>query len=137
LKNVQVRLVDGTDLAIKLERAWEHKGDWVLKFQGIDSREAAERLRGAELWVAPEERGQLAEGEYFQSDLLGCQVVENGTEKSLGVVRGWQQYGGPPLLKVEREGGEVLIPFVNAICRDIDLDARLIRVELPEGLLEL
>jgi 16S rRNA processing protein RimM len=63
--------------------------------------------------------------------------VEKGTGKVLGLIAGWQQYGGPPLLEVKREGGEILIPFVSAICQDIDLNARLVRVELPEGLLEL
>lgn len=137
LKRAQVRLTDGRDLSVELESAWEHKGDWVLKFQGIDSIEAAERLRGAELWVPWQERGRLMEGEYFQSDLLDCQVVEKGTEKVLGIVKGWQQYGGPPLLEVKREGGEVLIPFVGAICQEVDLTSRVIRVELPEGLLDL
>ncbi len=137
LKEVQARLADGGDLLLQLESAWEHKGDWVLKFQGIDDVGSAERLRGAELWVEPHERGQLAEGEYFQSDLLGCQVVDTVTGKALGVVEGWQQYGGPPLLEVKRDGSEVLIPFVSAICREIDLSARLVRVELPEGLLDL
>ena len=137
LKGAQIRLADGSDLPVELESAWEHKGDWVLKFRGIDSMDSAERLRGAELWVRPEERGKLAEGEYFQSDLLGCQVVEKGTGRALGIVDGWQQYGGPPLLEVKREGGEILIPFVSAICQEIDLSARLVRVDLPEGLLDL
>jgi 16S rRNA processing protein RimM len=137
LEGAQVRLADGSDLRLELESAWEHKGDWVLKFRGIDCIDAAERLRGAELWVSREERGRLAEGEYFQSDLLGCQVVEKGTGEILGIVEGWQQYGGPPLLEVKREGREVLIPFVSAICQDIDLVSRVIRVEMPEGLLDL
>ncbi len=137
LKNAQIRLADGGDLSLELESAWEYKGDWVLKFRGIESIEAAAKLRGAELWVAPEERGQLGEGEYFQSDLLGCKVIEKGTGKMLGVVEGWQRYGGPPLLEIKREGGELLIPFVSAICQEIDLKTRSIRVALPEGLLEL
>lgn len=137
LKAAQVRLTNGCDLSLELESAWEYKGDWVLKFRGIDSMDAAAKLRGAELWVLPEERGYLPEGEYFQSDLLGCQVVEKETGKALGVVEGWQQYGGPPLLQIKRENGELLIPFVSAICQEIDLKGRLIRVALPEGLLEL
>jgi ribosomal 30S subunit maturation factor RimM len=52
-------------------------------------------------------------------------------------VEGWQEYGGPPLMEVKRKKGELLIPFVSAICQDIDVSARLIRVELPEGLLDL
>jgi 16S rRNA processing protein RimM len=137
LKQAQVRLTDGTDVPVELESAWEYRGDWVLKFRGIDSVDAAERLRGAELWVPWNERGRLAEGEYFQSDLLGCEVVEKGTGRALGVVEGWQQYGGPPLLEVKCEGGQVLIPFVSAICQNVDLAARLVQVELPEGLLDL
>jgi 16S rRNA processing protein RimM len=137
LKGAQVRLGDGSNLPVELETAWEHKGDWVLKFRGIDSIDSAERLRGAELWVPREERGKLAEGEYFQSDLLGCQVVDKKTGRALGVVEGWQQYGGPPLLEVKHDKGEVLVPFVSAICQDVDLSARLVWVELPEGLLDL
>ena len=137
LKEAQVRLGDGSNLPVELETAWEHKGDWVLKFRGIDSIDSAERLRGAELWVPREERGKLGEGEYFQSDLLGCHVMDKKTGKSLGIVKGWQQYGGPPLLQVKRGEGEVLVPFVSAICQDIDLSARFVWVELPEGLLDL
>jgi 16S rRNA processing protein RimM len=137
LHRAHVRLKDGRDLPVELESAWEHKGDWVLKFRGVDSANAAEQLRGAELWVFREERGTLGEGEYFQSDLLGCQVVDKKTGVALGTVEGWQEYGGPPLMEVKRKKGELLIPFVSAICQDIDVSARLIRVELPEGLLDL
>jgi ribosomal 30S subunit maturation factor RimM len=50
---------------------------------------------------------------------------------------GWQQYGGPPLMELTVEGREVLIPFVSSICRRVDLAARNITVDLPEGLLDL
>jgi 16S rRNA processing protein RimM len=55
----------------------------------------------------------------------------------LGQVEGWQQYGGPPLIEIKVRGREVLIPFVDAICRKVDLENRVIEVDLPEGLLEL
>ena len=137
LNGAQLRLKNGRDLPAELESAWEHKGDWVLKFREIDSATAAEQLRGAELWIPREQRGALAEGEYFQSDLLGCQVIDKSTGSTLGIVEGCQQYGGPSLLEVKREKGELLIPFVSAICQDVDLSARVIRVALPEGLLDL
>lgn len=137
LQKAQIRSKEGSDFAVELENAWEHKGDWILKFRGIDSMEAAEQLRGAELWVPVEERGQLTEGEYFQSDLIGFHIIDKNTGENLGVVEGWQQYGGPPLLQIKREQGQALIPFVSAICQDIDLPARLVRVVLPEGLLDL
>jgi len=119
----------------QLERVWEHQGTPVFKFQGIDSIAAAERLRGAEVRIPASERIELEPGEYFQSDLLGCEMRDAGTGRLIGIVTGWEEYGGPPLLAIDH--GRVLVPFVRAICKEIDPAARVIRVELPEGLEEL
>jgi ribosomal 30S subunit maturation factor RimM len=63
--------------------------------------------------------------------------VDAATGWELGRVESWQACGGPPLLETKVNGREVLIPFVAEICREVDLTARTIRVELPEGLLDL
>jgi 16S rRNA processing protein RimM len=76
LREVQLRMLDGSDEAATIESAWLHKGSWVLKFAGVDSIDAAKRLRGADLWVPKADRGSLPEGEYFQSDLVGCRVLD-------------------------------------------------------------
>lgn len=137
LKRAQVRLADGSDVEVEITAAWQYRGDWVLKFSGIDSMDEAERFRGADLWVPLAERSSLPEGEFFRSDLIGCAVLDGTTGRELGIVDGWQQYGGPPLLQVRVDGREVLIPFVQQICLKVDPEARLIRVDLPDGLLEL
>ena len=62
----------------------------------------------------------------------GCEVRERGSDRLIGQVTGWEEYGGPALLQVD--DGRLLIPFVKAICVDIRPEERLIRVELPEGL---
>jgi len=137
LRDARARLKDGTDIAVAVERAWPHKGDWVLKLAGVDSIEAAERFRGADLWVRFEDRARLGEGEFFRSDLIGCRVVNAGDEAEIGVVEGWQQYGGAAPLMEVRLGEETrLIPFVASECR-VDLGERVIRANLPEGLLDL
>jgi 16S rRNA processing protein RimM len=136
LKRAQVRLADGKDIAVEIEDAWEHKGDWVLKFVGVDTMDAANAFRGADLWVPPEERGELPEGGFFQSDLIGCSVVDKVSGKELGVVGGFQEYGGPTLMEMTVDGRELLIPFAEQLC-EVDLPARMIRVDLPDGLLDL
>lgn len=136
LKRAQVRLRDGSDVQVEIEEAWTHKGDWVLKFAGVDSIDAAERFGGSDLWLAVTDRGALPEGEFFQSDLVGCAVVDSATGKRLGLVEGWQQYGGPPLMELQIDGREVLIPFVSTECQ-VDLTQRTIGVDCPEGLLDL
>ncbi len=136
LSRAHVRLVDGSDVAVELEQAWQHKDDWVLKFSGVDSIEQADKFRRSELWVPMTERAALPGGEFFQSDLVGLRVFDAATANELGVVEDVQQYGGPPLLSLKYEGREVLIPFVPAIC-NVDLAAKVIRVTLPDGLLDL
>jgi 16S rRNA processing protein RimM len=122
-------------LSYHVDEVWEHAGALVFKFQGIDSITDAEKLRGAEVRVPRAERVELEPGEYFHSDLIGCEVRERVSGRVVGRVTDFQEYGGPPLLEVD--GGRVLIPFVKAICTDIRPHEKLILADLPEGLEEL
>ena len=124
---------DGSEYTV--ERIWEHAGDLIFKFAGVDSINDAEKLRGAEVRVPFEERVPLDEGEYFQSDLIGCEVRDLLTDRLIGRVTGWEEYGGPSLLSVD--SGRILIPFVKAICPEVDSVARVIKVQLPDGLEDL
>ncbi len=127
----------GEDRPHEIESVWEHRGRLIFKFRGIDSISEAERLRGAEVRIPREWRAPLPEGEYYHSDLVGCEVVERQSGRRLGVVSGWREYGGPPLLEVRDQGEPLLIPFARAICVEIDVAGRRIVVDLPEGLKEL
>lgn len=123
---------------LEIERVWMHGDRVIYKFRGIDSISQAEPLVGAELCIPAEERLALPAGEFYQSDLIGCEVVEQSSGRSIGVVAGWQEYGGPPLLETQdKNGREILIPFAASICVHIDAGARRIEVNLPEGLDEL
>ncbi len=81
------------------------------------------------------ERVELDPGEYFHSDIIGCEIRDRLTDRSIGVVTDFEEYGGPPLLEIDK--GRLMIPFVSAICVDIQPAAKLIRVDLPEGLEDL
>ncbi len=121
---------DGREYTV--ERVWDHQGTLVFKFAGIDSMNDAEPLRGAEVRIPPSERVALEPGEYFQSDLIGCEVRDQVSKRIIGRVTGWEEYGGPSLLEVD--GGRLLIPFVKAICVDIRPADRVIETLLPDGL---
>jgi 16S rRNA processing protein RimM len=127
----------GEERAVVIESVWEHRGGLVFKFRGVDSISEAEPLKGAEVRIPLEARRKLPEGEYFQSDLLGFEVVERASGERLGVVTDWKEYGGPQLLEVTGQGEPLLIPFARAICVEIDLAGRRILVDLPEGLKDL
>lgn len=130
----EVRLM-GDGGAYQVEEVWEHAGALVFKFRGVDSISDAEKLRGAEVQVPRAERVALEPGEYFHSDLIGCEVRERASGRVIGRVTSFEEYGGPPLIEID--GGRILIPFVKAICVDIRPDLKLIQVDLPEGLEEL
>ena len=135
----EVRLEKGgIALMARVERAWYHGGRLVLKFEGLDSISDAEAWEGADLLVAEEDRAKPGEGEYSHLDLIGCTLVEEAGGEPAGVVRGVEDYGGTPLLKVEApDGREILVPFARTICREIDVVGKMIRVQLPEGLTDL
>jgi 16S rRNA processing protein RimM len=118
---------------LEVESSWFHDATLILKFRGVDSISGAERLTGCEVRVPIAERAPLEEGEFFESDLVGCDVVERATGQSLGRVSALQDAGGAGLLVV----GELLIPFAREICVEIDPAARRIAVELPAGLKDL
>ena len=123
----------GSGERAEVESTWFHDGVLIFKFRGVDTISDAERLCGAEVRIPLSERAALEENEFYQSDLMGCEVVDRRTGQSLGTVTGWEDAGGAGLLAV----GDLLIPFARAICVDIDPAARKIAVELPEGLKEL
>jgi 16S rRNA processing protein RimM len=133
----QVRLVGdpATPASHEVEEVWEHSGELVFKFRGVNSISDAEKLRGAEVQVPRAERVELEPGEYFHSDLIGCEVRERASGRVVGKVTNFEEYGGPPLLEID--GGRMLIPFVKAICVDIRPEVKLIQVDLPEGLEDL
>lgn len=124
----------GSGERYEVENLWWHDGRLVLKFKGIDSISQAELLTGAEVRV-PQDKGiQLEAGEYFQADLVGCEVIERATGERVGVVASFLETGGPGLLDL---GEDLLIPFARSICVEIDPAAKRILVDLPDGLKEI
>jgi 16S rRNA processing protein RimM len=105
----------------------------VFKFRGMDTISDAEKLNGAEVRVPLSQRASLDPGEFYQSDLVGCEVLDRAGAV-LGRVTGWQDAGGAGLLVMDNDW---LIPFARGICLEIDPAARRITVELPEGLKDL
>jgi 16S rRNA processing protein RimM len=135
LKSVVLELAGGKTRPSQVEEIWWHTGRPVFKFVGIDSMSDAEPWAGADILVADSEREMPEEGAYSHADLIGC-VLWNRDVKT-GVVRAVEDYGGGPLLEVRLEDGrDVLVPFTLTICKEIDVAAKIIRAELPEGLLD-
>jgi len=138
----EVWLADGRTppKLIQVKRCWlspGRGGQAMFHFAGIDSVEAAESLRGMEVQLPIEERARLGDGNYYVSDLVGCEVWEADALSALGSVRDVEFPGGVPLLAIDTKKGEVLVPLAAEFCVQIDVKAKRIQVTLPEGLLDL
>jgi 16S rRNA processing protein RimM len=125
----------GERLDLKIERFWFQNGRVILKFAGYDTVESGETLRNVEICVPESEAVELDEGEYFDWELEGCRV-ETIDGNPIGEVRELMRTGGTELLVVADETKEYLIPFAEAICVEVDIENKLIRVDPPEGLLD-
>ena len=121
---------------LKIESFWFQNDRVVLKFEGVDTVERAEELRNAEICVPESETVELEEGEYFDWQLAGCQV-ETVDGRAVGAVRELMRTGGTEILVVDGDGRELLIPFAESICTEVDVRAKVIKIDPPEGLLEL
>lgn len=107
----------------------------ILQVEGIDDRNAAERMRGKEIFVSEEFLPRLPEGEHYVKDLLGMKVVtEEG--RQIGVLKDIIQNTAQDVYNVETsEGGQVLIPGVPEFLINIDDEERVITVRLIDGML--
>ena len=112
-----------------------HADTVLAQLAGVDSREAALALRGAEVGVPRGELPAAADDEVYLADLVGLSVV-NREGAQLGRVVAVQEFGAHPVLRVAPTGGgakaERLIPFVAAVVDNVDLGAGRIDVAWGE-----
>ena len=121
---------------LKVEGFWPHKGLLVLKFRGVDSMSDAEELIGCELQVESADRASLEQGWNYISDLVGCVVLDHGLE--IGRIEDVQFGAGEaPLLIVGAGGKKFDVPFAEAYLDAVDMSQRQVRMNLPEGMLEI
>jgi 16S rRNA processing protein RimM len=121
---------------LEVEELWPHKGLLVFKFAGVNSISEAETLVGCELQVPQSQRLELQPDWNYVSDLVGCAVTDGGRE--IGQIEDIQFGAGEaPLLLVRQASLLVEIPFAEAYLESVDVARKLVRMNLPDGLLDV
>ena len=137
LKTLIAIAPDGSRRSLAIEEHWFHGNRIVLKFSGYDSVDAAKELVGYALALPAAERVELPANQFYEWELAGCRV-ETIDGKPVGEVRDLMRTGGVEILVVDGDAGrEFLVPMAHDICVEIDVKNKLIRIDPPEGLLEL
>jgi len=122
---------------LEVEGLWPHKEWLVLKFLGVDSMTEAEALIGSELQVPGSQRAELGAGWNYVSDLVGCTVLDHGRE--IGRIADVQFGAGeaPLLVVADGAGRKFDVPFAEAYVESVDVQRREVRMNLPQGMLEV
>jgi 16S rRNA processing protein RimM len=109
-------------------------GGLGARLSGVSTKEAADVLRGTTLWVGRDRLPSLGTDEFYHADLIGLTVQDTGGAV-LGQVTAVHNHGAGDLLDVALPGGKtLLLPFTRAVVPTVDLAARRIVADPPEGL---
>jgi len=131
---------EGSEQAFVIAWVKPHHKTVLVAFEGVTNRNRAEELIGLELFMAWDSLETLEEGAYYWSDIIGLSVFTLEDEY-LGRVTSVIQTGSNDVYVVKDEQGqdpvEILVPALEWVVREIDVDQKVMRVDLPEGLRDL
>lgn len=120
---------------VTLVSSTPHGKVWLAHFEEIRDRETAQAKIGRELLMAEDRLAQLGDGEYYHYQLMGLAVQKvDGT--AVGILAGIIEAGSHDVYVIRDGGREYLVPAVDDVVREIDLQGRRMVIDPPEGLLE-
>lgn len=122
--------------ALEVKALRSTNGGWLLTLAEIADRTEAEKWNGRCLLLPVEELSEPEDGEVFAHELVGMQLVDAETGTPIGEVVEFYELPQGLLLEFRTPRGVASLPFVDEFVEDVDRDARIIRVRLPDGLLE-
>jgi len=134
LKQVSLETAGGGVETLVVTHCWPHKGRFVLKFAGVDSIEAAEKLRGRALVIAEDELPPLPPGSFYHHQLRGLRV-QDGAGRALGRVEDVLETGAVPVLQIADGGRELMLPLAEPFIVAVDVAGGTLTV-VPEAALE-
>ena len=131
-KDQQIRLGETT---FKIKSVRGAKSPFIVKFEGIDSIEAAQSLLGQEVLVDREDFESLPEGEYYRFEIEGLKAFDD-TGKYYGVIEEIIATGSNDVYVVRGDGKEWLVPMIDSVVQNIDLEEGKLIFHCVEGLFE-
>lgn len=133
---VLVRFVDGPRRGeaheVSLDSVRPGNDALLVKLHGVDDRDAADEVRGAQLCVRRADFPVLEEGEFYACDVVGAAVELDG--EVVGVVESLQSYPTVDLLVVVVRGGRYEVPLVDGYVDVVDVDAGKVVLRTLDGL---
>ncbi len=121
------------DITLTIAKHYVHKTFDIVLFEGYDNINDVLKFKNLDIYARELSQDDLAEGEYFNSQLVGMQIVNQDNEK-IGIVKEVVENPGSNLLRVEHEGAKYLVPFNERFIVDVNLTENVILIEEIGGL---
>lgn len=114
-----------------------HKNFDLLSFEGYDSINAVEKLKGSMIKIPESQLGDLNEGEFYFHEIIGCAVYTEDGEK-IGEIKEILTPGANDVWVVKRKGKkDVLLPYIEEVVKKVDVKEKRVVIFPMEGLLDL
>lgn len=107
----------------------------IAKLDGVDSVEAAERLRESIVFIKRDDT-DIPEGRYFVSEIIGCKVFDAKTDKLLGILSDVSQTGANDVWHIESDGKEYLVPAIDDVIVSVDIESDIVKINVLEGIFD-
>lgn len=131
--SILVRDQRGREASYEINWVKPHTGIPLISFKGITNRDQAKKMIGGELFIPQSKLPELDEDTYYWFDLIGIEVYTK-TEEFLGRIESILETGSNDVYVVKKHEKEVLIPALESVILEIDLEHKRMQVDLPEGL---
>ena len=113
----------------------------ILKLKGVNDRNAAEALKDCDVYITEEDLRELPEDTFYVRDLIGCRVINEGSEsenaEEIGTITDVLQNSAQDIYQIKTKSGkEVLIPAVGEFVKEINISEKTVKVSLIPGFLD-
>lgn len=128
---------DGSLVPYTIESISSRPDKSFIKFEDIDTVADAEALRGCSIYLPKDIRPELKRGEFYNDEIIGFKV-EDKNHGELGTIKDILESGPSRLIQILDENGkEVLIPVQGPFITSLNRSKKLLKVDLPDGFLEI
>ncbi len=133
-KKVFLKEKDGYN-SVKVRSAKPHGNVVLMELDGIVDMDMAEALRGRVIYLQRSAL-KLDEGRYLICDLIGCDVFDADSDEVLGKISDVSKTGANDVWHIERDGKEYLIPVIDDVVLDVDIDENKVVIRPLKGIFE-
>lgn len=135
LSDFNTLYLDSGKTSVKIKKIQPHGRIVIAQIDGIDTIEQAEALRNKTLYIKRND-ARLPEGRYFIEELIGCRVFDADTNALLGTLTDVSPTGANDVWHITNEGTEYLVPAIDDVIVDINIDTETVIIRPLRGIFE-